>query len=129
MTLKDLTPEQKLQVKQNILTQKQDNVSWGELFNADELISDDELEQEYGSTKFVDDDFLSTENEMKEQTIYIGDNYCLKIENSQYSINYPTQVYLCKIDDGCAIRGRNFVKDTLLSTMIKWAENQIKKII
>lgn len=59
MTLKDLTPEQKLMLKQNILTLRQDSVSYGELIDADELVSDAELEEEFGATFFVQDDFIS----------------------------------------------------------------------
>jgi hypothetical protein len=58
MTLKDLTPEQKLMLKQNILTLRQDSVSYGELIAADELVSDSELEEEFGATFFVQDDFI-----------------------------------------------------------------------
>lgn len=59
MTLNELTPEQRLRVKQNMLIKEQDNVSYGELVDADELISDAELEEEHGSTEFVEDDFLN----------------------------------------------------------------------
>lgn len=59
MTLKDLSEEQKLELKQAILTRDRD-VSYGELVNADELVTDEELEKEYGGTEFTPDDFFCT---------------------------------------------------------------------
>lgn len=57
MTLEQLTPEEKLELKQNYLTRDHD-VSYGELADADELVTDQELEAEYGSTEFTKDDFF-----------------------------------------------------------------------
>lgn len=59
MKLKDLTPDQKLELKQALLTQDRD-VSYGELANADELVSDKQLEDAYGDTEFTEDDFFCT---------------------------------------------------------------------
>jgi len=59
MKLKDLTPEQKRELKQALLTQDRD-VSYGELANADELVSDKQLEDAYGDTEFTEDDFFCT---------------------------------------------------------------------
>ncbi len=59
MKLKDLTPDQKIELKQALLTQDRD-VSYGELANADELVSDKQLEDAYGDTEFTDDDFFCT---------------------------------------------------------------------
>ena len=59
MKLKDLTPVQKLELKQALLTQDRD-VSYGELANADELVSDKQLEDAYGDTEFTEDDFFCT---------------------------------------------------------------------
>ena len=59
MKLKDLTPEQKLELKQALLTQDRD-VSYGELANADELVSDKQLEDAYDDTEFTEDDFFCT---------------------------------------------------------------------
>lgn len=59
MTLAELTPEQKLELKQNYLSRNED-VSYGELADADELVTDKELEEEYGSTDFTSDDFFCT---------------------------------------------------------------------
>ena len=65
---------------------------------------------------------------MKDQNILIGDNYYLKVEPIQYSEKFPTQVYLCRVADNCALKGRNFIKDTPLSAMVQWAENQVQII-
>ena len=59
MTIKDLSEEQKLELKQNFLA-KDSDVSYGELASADELVSDEELEEEYGHVCFTDDDFFCT---------------------------------------------------------------------
>ena len=59
MKLKDLTPDQKLELKQALLTQDRD-VSYGEIANADELVSDKQLEDAYGDTEFTEDDFFCT---------------------------------------------------------------------
>lgn len=59
MTLNELTEEQKLELKQNFLTKDHD-VSYGELADADELVSDEELEAEYGHVEFSNDDFCCT---------------------------------------------------------------------
>ena len=57
MKLKDLTDEERLELKQNYLTRDND-VSYGELADADRLVTDEELEAEYGSTEFTKDDFF-----------------------------------------------------------------------
>ena len=59
MTLKELSEEQKLELKQAFLTRDRD-VSFGELADADELVTDEELEKEYGGTEFTQDDFFCT---------------------------------------------------------------------
>ena len=61
MTLKELNSDQRLQLKQDILTRRMDekgeSPSYGELADADRLVSDQELEAEFGNTEFVPDDF------------------------------------------------------------------------
>ncbi len=61
MTLKELNSEQRLQLKQDILTRRMDekgeSPSYSELADADRLITDEELETEFGNTEFVPDDF------------------------------------------------------------------------
>lgn len=57
MKLEDLTRDQKIQLKQSVLCRKSESVSYGELADADRLVSDGELEGEYGSTEFTLEDF------------------------------------------------------------------------
>ena len=61
MKLKDLNDDQRLQLKQELLRrrleEKGEGVSYDELDNADSLVSDEELEAEYGTNEFVPDDF------------------------------------------------------------------------
>ena len=53
----ELTEEQKIYLKQQILVDSQESVSYGELAMADELVSDEELEEVYGGTVFSEEDF------------------------------------------------------------------------
>ncbi len=61
MTLRELNSDQRLLLKQDILTRRMDakgeSPSWGELADADTLVSDQELEDEFGGTEFSPDDF------------------------------------------------------------------------
>jgi hypothetical protein len=62
MRLKDLSGDQKLQLKQDILTRRMDekgeSPSYCELADADDLVSDKELEDEFCGTEFVPEDFM-----------------------------------------------------------------------
>jgi len=58
MNLSDLNNEQKIQIKQRILVERQENTSYGELLEADTLVSDEELNEQFGDTFFVDEDFI-----------------------------------------------------------------------
>ena len=57
MTLQELTKEQKTLLKQSLLFKNGKSVFYSELTDADSLISDEELEAEFGSTVFSPDDF------------------------------------------------------------------------
>lgn len=57
MSYKELNRDQILALKQNYLVRTQDNVSYNELAEADNLVSDEELEQEYKNVYFVEEDF------------------------------------------------------------------------
>jgi len=61
MTLDELGKEQKLELKQRILAerneQRGEGTSYGELADADELVSDEDLKDRYGGTEFSPDDF------------------------------------------------------------------------
>ncbi len=61
MKLKDLNDDQRLQLKQELLRrrleEKGEGISYGELADADTLVTDEELEAEFSDTEFVPDDF------------------------------------------------------------------------
>ena len=62
MKLKDLNDDQRKQLKQELLRrrleEKGEGISYGELADADTLVTDEELEAEFGNTEFVADDFM-----------------------------------------------------------------------
>ena len=58
MKLQDLNREQIIQLKQRLYCEKNENASYGELAEIDNLVSDEELKEEYGDTYFVDEDFF-----------------------------------------------------------------------
>lgn len=57
MSYDELNRDQILVLKQNYLVRTKDNVSYNELAEADNLVSDEELEQEYKNVNFVEEDF------------------------------------------------------------------------
>ena len=59
MTLSELTSEQKLELKQALLLEREGSVSLEEMANCDELVTDEELEAKWGSVSFTEDDFSS----------------------------------------------------------------------
>ena len=71
MTLKDLNKNQIHQLKEQILLEKNEDVSYGELANADSLISDSEVEKRFGGINFVPDDFRIEEEINKEIKVKI----------------------------------------------------------
>ena len=62
MKLQDLNREQIIQLKQNLYCERNENASYGELAEIDNLVSDEELKEEYGDTYFVDEDFFQEVN-------------------------------------------------------------------
>lgn len=64
---------------------------------------------------------------MENQTIHIGEKYCLKIELVKYSKNFPTQVYLYRFGDNHMIKGKNWIIGTTLEQIIQWADSEILK--
>ena len=57
MSYKELNRDQILTLKQSYLVRTRDSVSYNELAEADNLVSDEELEQEYKNVNFVEEDF------------------------------------------------------------------------
>ena len=58
MSVKELTREQLTQLKEQYYIEKNNNVSYGELADIDNLVSDNEIFEEYGHITFVEEDFL-----------------------------------------------------------------------
>ena len=58
MSVKDLTREQLIELKQRYYTERNEDVSYGELADIDNLVSDNEIFEEYGHITFVEEDFL-----------------------------------------------------------------------
>ena len=59
MSVYELSRDQMVMLKQNILMERDASVSWNELADADELVSDEEAQSIYGNTDFSSDDFAS----------------------------------------------------------------------
>ena len=62
MGVKDLTREQLIELKQRYYTERNENVSYGELADIDNLVSDNEIFEEYGHITFVEEDFCICNN-------------------------------------------------------------------
>ena len=58
MTVKELNRDQLIELKTTYYMNKHENVSWGELANIDELVSDEEVYNGYDYITFTEDDFL-----------------------------------------------------------------------
>lgn len=69
LSVKDLTKDQRIELKQNYLTQKYSkngkSPSYGELADVDNLVTDKELDNEYANTVFCNDDFMCSMGESK----------------------------------------------------------------
>lgn len=59
MQVKDLSKNQLEELKQRYYTEKNENVSYGELANIDGLVTDEEVFEEYKDIDFVEEDFFS----------------------------------------------------------------------
>lgn len=57
MRFKDLNREQIEQLKQRYYCDRNENVSYGELADIDELVTDKEVEEEFGDITFTEEDF------------------------------------------------------------------------
>lgn len=58
MSVYELSKNQLIELKQNYLCEVQKNVSYGELCDADNIISDKEIFQTYSCTDFSSEDFM-----------------------------------------------------------------------
>ncbi len=57
MTVKELNRDQLVSLKQKWLSESEESVSWGELAEADAIVSDEEVFSRYGDTDFCEEDF------------------------------------------------------------------------
>lgn len=57
MRLNDLTREQIISLKESLLVERTPNVPYGELCDADDLVTDDEIIDLYEDTIFSEEDF------------------------------------------------------------------------
>ena len=58
MSVKELTREQLIELKQRYYIERNENVSYGELADIDNLVSDNEVFEEYEHITFVEKDFF-----------------------------------------------------------------------
>ena len=58
MSVYELSKNQLIELKQNYLCEVQKNVSYGELCDADNIVSDEEIFQTYSCTDFSSEDFM-----------------------------------------------------------------------
>ena len=58
MSVYELSKNQLIELKQNYLCEVQKNVSYGELCDADNIVSDEEVFQVYSCTDFSLEDFM-----------------------------------------------------------------------
>lgn len=58
MTVEELNRDQLIELKTTYYMNKHESVSWGELADIDELVSDEEVYNEYGYMTFTEDDFF-----------------------------------------------------------------------
>lgn len=84
-TVKELTREQLIELKQNYLTQKMDekgeSPSYGELAEVNQTITDDEIYAEYDGTMFSDDDFSCSCEPLQPQSI---ETYIMEVRKGEY---------------------------------------------
>ena len=58
MSVYELNKNQLIELKQNYLCEVQENVSYGELCDADNIVSDEEIFQVYSCMDFSSEDFM-----------------------------------------------------------------------
>lgn len=58
VSVEELNKEQLEQLKQHYYTEKQENVSWEEIININDYVSNEEIIRAYSGINFVEDDFL-----------------------------------------------------------------------
>lgn len=86
MTVYELNRDQLEELKQNYLTEKMDergeSPSWGDLADADSIISDHEIFAVYDGTEFSNDDFSCSAGQSEYDSFHLeidGDNEVLNL--------------------------------------------------
>ncbi len=74
MKVNELNKNQLEELKERYYTERNENVSYGELANIDNLVSDKEIFEEYKDVYFVEDDFFCSANLNNELTQNIYTN-------------------------------------------------------
>ena len=59
MKVKELTRSQLVELKERYYTERNENVSYGELANIDNIVTDNEIFEEYQNVDFVEEDFFT----------------------------------------------------------------------
>ena len=62
MTVYELTEDQLYELKQSHLFKRDENISYDKLLDADIIVSDEEIFNEYGNVEFSEDDFFNMWN-------------------------------------------------------------------
>ena len=58
MSVYELSKNQLIELKQNYLFKRDENISYDKLLDADIIVSDEEIFNEYENVKFSEDDFF-----------------------------------------------------------------------
>lgn len=59
MSVYELSKNQLIELKQNYLFKRDENISYDKLLDADIIVSDEEIFNEYENVKFSEDDFFN----------------------------------------------------------------------
>lgn len=70
MSVDELNRNELIELKQHYYCERNNNVSYGELANIDELVSDYEICQVYGNIEFTEEDFFVIQIEMRMRRNY-----------------------------------------------------------
>ena len=62
MSVYELSKNQLIELKQNFLFKRDENISYDKLLDADIIVSDEEIFNEYENVKFSEDDFFNIWN-------------------------------------------------------------------
>ena len=62
MSVYELNKNQLIELKQNYLFKRDENISYDKLLDADIIVSDEEIFNEYENVKFSEDDFFNIWN-------------------------------------------------------------------